>query len=131
MSINGNKKILPTEEMWLVFLMMGYLGSLTIAREDFILVYQGRISGQHAVVIGYLLAGLASVGLLKFYKAFQKPMEKIPRFSKVFWMAYVFCMALPFIFDRLELLQPAEGLLLVFPVVAIGILGHIFYSRLK
>lgn len=131
MKPNHVKNVFPREEMWLVFLIMGFLGALTIAREDFILVYQGRISGQHAVAIGYLLAGMASVGLFKSYKAFQKPMEKIPRFSKVFWTVYACCMALPFVFDRLELPQPAEGILLVCPVVVIGILGHILYSRLK
>lgn len=131
MKTNNDKSVFPKEEMWLVFLMMGFLGALTIAREDFILVYQGRVSGQHAVVIGYLLAGMASVGLFKYYKVFQKPMEKIPRFSKVFWTVYASCMALPFVFNRLELLQPIEGILLVFPAVAIMALGHNFYSNLK
>jgi len=131
MKTNNDKSVFPKEEMWLVFLMMGFLGALTIAREDFILVYQGRISGQHAVAIGYLLAGMASVGLFKSYKAFQKPMEKIPRFSKIFWAVYASCMALPFVFDRLELPQPTEGILLVCPAVAIMALGHNFYSKLR
>ena len=131
MKTNNEKSAFPKEEMWLVFLVMGFLGALTIAREDFILVYQGRVSGQHAVAIGYLLAGMASVGLFKSYKAFQKSMEKIPKFSKVFWTVYASCMALPFVFNRLELPQPVEGVLLVCSVVAIGILGHIFYSRLS
>jgi len=117
--------------MWLIFLMMGFLGALTIAHENFILVYQGEISGQHAVAIGYLLAGIASTGLFICYRGMQKSPGEIPKLSRLFWIIYAVCMALPFVFDRLKLPQPAEGVLLVLSGIVIFVLGHHFYSTLK
>jgi len=131
MKTNNQKSVFPKEEMWLLFLVMGFLGAVTIAREDFVLVYQGRISGQHAVMIGYLLAGLASIGLFICYRGMQKSMKNIPKLSRLFWIVYAVCMALPSIFDRLELHQPAEGVLLFSSFVAVAIFGHHFYSTLR
>jgi hypothetical protein len=117
--------------MWLVFLVMGFLGSLTIAREDIVILYQGRVSGQHAVAIGYLLAGIASVGLYNCYRAMQAKMAHMRTVSRCFWLGYALFMALPFVFDRIVFLQPAEGILLVGSAVLVGVFGHIFYSKIK
>ncbi len=131
MKINSEKNVFPTEVMWLWFLIMGLLGALTIARESFILAYLGKITGQHAVVIGYLLAGMASIGLFKCYRASQKSMEKFPKFFRLFWAVYATSMTLSFIFERLELPQPAHGILLIFLAATIAAFGHNFYCKLK
>ena len=131
MKTNIKKSVFPKEEMWLIFLVIGFLGALTIAHENFILVYQGEISGQHAMAIGYLLAGIASIGLFICYRGMQKSMGEIPKLSRLFWIVYAVCMALPFVFDRLKLPQPAEGVLLTLSLVSVSVFGHYFYSTLR
>ncbi len=131
MDIQDRNTQIPREEMWLVFLVMGFLGSLTIASEDIVIVYQGRVSGQHAVTIGYLLAGIASAGLYNYYRAMKARMSEMRIFSRMFWLVYALCMALPFVFDRITLYQPVKGILLVASVVFVGIFGHVFYSKIK
>jgi hypothetical protein len=128
---DSEKRSFPREDMWLVFLAMGFLGALTIAREDIKVVYQGRISGKQAVAVGYLMASCASIGLFTYYRALREWMDKLPTFSRLFWCGYAACMALPFVFNRLALFQPLEGVLLLVSGVTIGVLGHLFYSRLK
>ena len=125
------QRAFPQEVIFLLFLVMGLLGSVTIAREHFVVVYQGFLSGQQAVLLGYFLAFSASFGLFNFYRRVDRYMAKIRNYSRLFWWFYALCIAIPFVCSRISVLKNIEGLCLILTIAIIIIYGHIFYSRLK
>jgi hypothetical protein len=131
LNTHQTQKVFPQEATFLLFLVMGLLGSVTIAREHFVVVYQGYLSGPQAVLLGYLLAFSASFGLFNFYRRVEHYMAKIRNYSRLFWWLYALCIAMPFVCSRISILKNIEGLCLILTIGIVIIYGHIFYSRLK